>query len=148
MAKNSFKKQFKNNGYTHAMIIRQIVELKNNYDKVYYSSRKDLYTIEMILKPTDVSREYKIKMVCRIGNKYVRIYVVNPKLKKTKKNPIPHMYSHNELCLFYPKYDEWDMYDSWSKTLIPWTSLWLLYYEFWKETGIWYGGGVHNKMLP
>lgn len=148
MANKSFKKQFKNNGYTHSMIIRQIIELKKNYDEVSYSSKKDLYAIELFLRPSDVSKKYKIKMICRVGKKYVKIFVVNPKLKKTRDNRIPHMYPDNSLCLFYYKYGEWNMHDSWSRTLIPWTSLWLLYYEFWKETGEWFGGGVHDKMLP
>ncbi len=148
MADNSFKRQFQNNGYSHSMIINQIIELKNNYDEVSYTTKKDVYYIELYLRPTHFSFKYKIKMCCRVGKRYVNVYVENPRLKQTRRNPIPHMYLDNSLCLYYPKYNEWDMNDSWSKTLVPWTSLWLFYYELWKETGEWYGGGVHDNKMP
>ena len=28
-------------------------------------------------------------------------------------------------------------------TIVPWLSLWLFYYEVWRATGTWYGGGTH-----
>ena len=58
---------------------------------------------------------------------------------------VPHLYSNGSLCLYYPEYQEWNYRDSWAETLIPWTSLWLFYYEIWKETGNWLGGGIHGS---
>lgn len=74
----------------------------------------------------------------------VDIFVVNPKIELYENNRrVPHMYSDGSLCLYYPKYNEWNYTDSWAETLIPWTSLWLFYYEIWIETGEWLGGGIH-----
>ena len=28
-----------------------------------------------------------------------------------------------------------------AETIVPWASEWLFYYEIWKGTGEWYGGG-------
>ena len=65
-------------------------------------------------------------------------YVVDGKL-------VPHVYRDHSLCLFYPRYQEWDYKASWAETIIPWTSLWLYYYEIWLQTGEWLGGGIHGN---
>jgi len=30
------------------------------------------------------------------------------------------------------------------RTILPWTSLWLHFYEIWLVTGVWHGGGEHS----
>lgn len=32
-----------------------------------------------------------------------------------------------------------------ANTILPWTSLWLYYYEIWLGTGKWEGGGDHPE---
>lgn len=79
-------------------------------------------------------------------SKSVKVFVVNPEIKYIEnRKKVPHLYSDGSLCLHYPNYNEWSFRDSWVETLIPWTSLWLFYYEIWKETGQWLGGGIHGK---
>lgn len=70
--------------------------------------------------------------------------MIEPKIKKYRNGvKVPHLYNDGSLCLFYPKNDEWNYKQLWLETLIPWTSLWLFYYEIWIETGEWLGGGIH-----
>lgn len=56
---------------------------------------------------------------------------------------IPHLYPNGSLCLYYPDYNEWHANDSWADSIIPWTSLWLYFFELWIATGEWLGGGIH-----
>ncbi|WP_455538672.1 hypothetical protein [Terrisporobacter sp.] len=93
------------------------------------------------ISPSSISRKYTIKITYIIG-KRPKVEVINPKLKDVKEK-IPHTYMQNELCLYYPKFKEWTKYDYISETIIPWCSLWLYYYEIWKVTGEWLGGGKH-----
>ncbi|MDY0295864.1 MAG: hypothetical protein RB296_00975 [Acidobacteriota bacterium] len=30
-----------------------------------------------------------------------------------------------------------------AKTIVPWASEWLIFYELWLATGEWLGGGIH-----
>ena len=73
---------------------------------------------------------------------------------KEKDEKIPHTYERNyidknkqivRLCLYYPKYGEWKNYMYIADTIIPWTIEWLYYYEMWRITGEWLGGGIHNE---
>ena len=98
------------------------------------------------LKPTDVSVDYKVRLVVQQGRKSVDVFVEEPRINLYQNGKkVPHIYSNGSLCLYYPEYQEWNYRDSWAETLIPWTSLWLFYYEIWKDTGNWLGGGIHGS---
>lgn len=68
------------------------------------------------------------------------IRVVKPPLLKHKNgDKIPHVFPGDKLCLYSS--GEWSNRDSIARTIVPWTSLWLFYYELWHATGKWLGGG-------
>lgn len=99
------------------------------------------------IKPTSRSETYTVEIEYFIIKKkpLVQVKILDPILKKnTKGEEIPHMYSQESLCLFMPKYNEFKKTDLICDTIIPWTSLWLYYYEIWHMTGKWLGGGVHT----
>ena len=59
---------------------------------------------------------------------------------------LPHVYSQKEqrLCLYYPRGRcAWNSSMGIAKTIMPWTSEWLFFYELWLATGEWLGGGIH-----
>jgi hypothetical protein len=94
------------------------------------------------LAASSVSTVFRIKIVYEKG--LPRIHVVWPKLQvRPDATSIPHTYSDNSLCLYFPGAHEWDPTMSIADTLIPWTLLWLYYYEVWLVTGKWKGGGEH-----
>ena len=39
--------------------------------------------------------------------------------------------------------NEWNERKMIAKTIIPWTSEWLMHYEYWVTAGVWNGGGIH-----
>ncbi|WP_234943159.1 hypothetical protein [Priestia megaterium] len=94
------------------------------------------------LQPSLLSSKYLIKITYTL-NSIPKVWVISPKLTGRNNESIPHMYSKTRLCLYYPKAQEWDKSMWISKTIIPWTCLWLKYYELWRITGEWYGGGIH-----
>lgn len=99
------------------------------------------------IKPTSRSETYAVEIEYFIIKKkpLIQIKILDPILKKNVNGEeIPHMYSQESLCLFMPKYNEFKKTDLISDTIIPWTSLWLYYYEVWHMTGKWMGGGVHT----
>lgn len=136
--------------YTIVELLQQYSAIKKKYSIVNYKLKRNRIEIVLFLKPTDLSIEYKIRIVARCNSKIVDVFVDDPRIiKYVNGKKTPHLYSNGSLCLYYPNYNEWDYMDLWSDTLIPWTSLWLFYYEIWKETGEWVGGGIHaDEYVP
>lgn len=93
------------------------------------------------LKPTELSREYTIEISYSLESPPI-VKVINPELITIKNKRIPHTYMDGSLCLFYSKNKEWTRQDLISETIIPWTSLWLYYYEIWLATEEWLGNGI------
>lgn len=104
------------------------------------------FEIEIDLQPSLFSEVYRIKIVYK-KNTFVKIYVVDKVLKIAQnRTKLPHVYNTKEqqLCLYSPSKKEWKSTQYIVKTIIPWTSEWLLFYELWLINGEWYGGG-HNE---
>lgn len=99
------------------------------------------------VRPTSRSEMYVVEI--RLGIKKgdsIRVRILSPQLcMNAIGDKIPHMYSQKTLCLFMPKYAEFKRTDYISDTIIPWTTLWLYYYEIWHTTGKWLGGGEHPE---
>lgn len=98
------------------------------------------------VQPTESSEIYTLKIIYKLDNS-PEIQIVSPKIQLfgDAKKP-PHTFKDKSLCLYYSKYGEWNSDDYIADTIIPWISLWLLYYEGWLATGEWHGGGIeHNS---
>ncbi len=143
MASN-YKRHFKHKDGSFLDMMSHYIEIKKEYSNVSYKINRDNMEIYIKLQPTEDSYDYMVKIVTQQGSTNVDIFVVKPNLKKIAgENKIPHLYSNGSLCLYYPKYHEWSYQDSWAETLVPWTCLWLYYFELWLATGEWLGGGIH-----
>ncbi len=97
--------------------------------------------------PTPLSAAYTLHLHYQQA-KGVKVYVLEPKplaLAPGEKG-LPHVYStdEQELCLYYPKDNEWTPAMLYVHTLIPWACEWLLHYEIWVATGEWKGGGIEH----
>jgi len=98
-----------------------------------------------IIQPTPRSEKYTIEIKFHFL-KPIQVRVINPILVANESGEkIPHMYSQDTLCLYMPKYAEFTRKNYISGTIIPWTYLWLYYYELWHTTGEWLGGGEHSE---
>ncbi len=109
--------------------------------------RNRLIWIGMI-KPTPLSREYKIKIVCKSGVR-PKVMMIGEKILGIEKPDFPHHFEIDPekqmvvMCLHMPH--EFDYSLSIAKTIIPWAQEWLYFYEIWLATGEWHGGGHHMK---
>ncbi len=100
------------------------------------------------VRPGPLSKEYTIKVVYRLRAR-PRVYVLSPTLMSDEEGELPHVYrertGRTNLCLYFPKFQQWTPSMAIADTIVPWASLWLLYYEHWRATGTWLGGGVHPQ---
>lgn len=94
------------------------------------------------IQPTPCSQNYLVQLTYHRG-KRPDIVVLFPKLEKWNGQKIPHTFSSERLCLYRNIYGEWSPFKPIATTIVPWTSLWLYYYEIWLSTGEWLGGGEH-----
>jgi len=92
------------------------------------------------LQPRVTSPAYQIDVWYKLGQ-IPKVKVVWPSLAANA----PHLYSDGSLCLYWPK--EWTWQDHYiiAETIVPWTALWLYYYELWQDVGEWLGPSSHDK---
>lgn len=104
-------------------------------------------TWEFDASPSLLSRTYRAKLVYQEGGT-PKVFVLAPDLHALAGGrPLPHVYEQNppKLCLYLPGTHEWTAGLLLARTVVPWTSLWLRYFEDWLSSGEWRGGGVHPK---
>lgn len=97
------------------------------------------------INPTSLSRLYTVRIEYQL-EKSPSVFVVRPELKALANGKeIPHLYSQEKenLCLFYPKYKEWNPTMHISETIVPWVYEWFFYFEEWLISNEWKGGGFH-----
>ena len=104
-------------------------------------------TWDYVAQPTLLSRSYGIRITYRMGDA-PQIVVREPNLVELAgARRLPHVYRHvpTILCLYRPRKGEWTALMRLDQTIVPWTSLWLLYFEDWLASNEWKGGGEHPK---
>jgi hypothetical protein len=138
------KRYFNNKRKPFFNIIRINKDIKKNYPSFLIEVNYNEIIIDGYIKPTDMSLTYKIKIFFN-GKERPKVYVVEPNIKRLITKPIKvHMFSDYSLCLYYHKNYEFNPdIDLFSDTIVPWTSMWLYYFELWQYTGEWLGGGIH-----
>ena len=94
------------------------------------------------LQPTESSPLYTIRILHQVW-KHPRVWVVEPPLVESP----PHVYAStgDALCLYYPPEWRWTPNEQLAQTIVPWTALWLYYYEAWIITGEWLGPSSHRQ---
>ena len=129
MASN-FRQFFKHPRYTLPELLKNCNEIKRKYSEATYKVYKGKVVVNIFLQPSEGSMKYKVKLLAQIGSTKVDVFVIDPNIRDLKKKlPIPHLYPDGSLCLYYPNYNEWSAEDLWADTLIPWTCLWLYFFE-------------------
>ena len=92
-----------------------------------------------------------------LENSYVAVQLVDPPvgadaLRNDKL--LPHIFwnyrnpAWPSLCLWDPKEIFWSPEQTIASTIIPWTSEWLLFFEYWQITGEFRGPGRHPDRNP
>lgn len=98
------------------------------------------------LSPDPICATYEISLTYRVSDA-PEVRVIKPQLRRRAiEEPIPHMYEQERLCLYLPGVHEWTPSQPLASTIVPWSSLWLFFYEVWLATGEWMGGGAEPGM--
>lgn len=118
--------------------------------KYTYFDRK---TNKLIIKAkmngaTIFENKYEVEFI--ITRKKTEVFVFDPFVGTEELKSIKHIYRKDSsqgklsICLYYNYGDrvEYDLSMPFFKTLWPWTLEWLYFYDYYKETGIWSGGGI------
>jgi hypothetical protein len=90
------------------------------------------------LQPTPRSDTYAVRIEYA-SQSHPEVTIIAPRLEVPKGVFLPHTFTRDRLCLYWR--GQWDGSMSIARTIVPWTSEWLLYYELWQFTGTWLGGG-------
>ena len=123
----------------------QIAAIKGMFATKSSVTTTNSLTWRGFLQPSSLSRRYLIQVHYKIGQE-PKVIVLEPELKSLQGSKIPHQYNSGALCLYYPPDNSWRPSLLLAKTVLPWASEWLLFYEIWLATGIWYGGGVDHAL--
>lgn len=126
-------------------VSKQAYELGLRYPNSQCQVHRNKLDWTGIVVPTPLSRSYTVNVIYRQGYN-PRTYVRDPQLAVLSGKKLPHVYSQidQRLCLYYPSgRSQWDESMSIARTIIPWASEWLLFYELWFATGEWLGEGIH-----
>lgn len=128
-------------------ISQQYLEIKWTFPEVKMKLKKNKLVINIILKPTEISKSYSIEIIY-FSSGVCETWLRNVPNNIIKKD-IPHIYETDynnrkiKLCLYNPHKFDWSHEEWISKTIIPWCIEWLFFFELWTAIGIWCGGGDH-----
>lgn len=96
------------------------------------------------LQPTADSPVYHVQVIHE-PNRAPKTFVRRPAVVRNA----PHRYADGSLCLYWPVEWQWRPTELLSETIVPWTALWLYYYELWLVTREWLGpSSPHNVGGP
>jgi hypothetical protein len=90
------------------------------------------------LRTTQLSATYTVRIEYS-GHLRPAITVLSPRLTVPEGKSLPHVFSGDELCPYFP--GQWTENMPMATTIVPWASEWLLHYEIWRASGTWTGGG-------
>ena len=89
--------------------------------------------------PGSGSDEYELRLEARPATP-PSIFVVAPALQTDANGQLPHVYDDRSLCL--SQAGDWRPHMLFIETFLPWSCEWLIQYELWTATSVWYGDGL------
>src|SRR6267142_5931751 len=149
---------------TYRSVDEQDAEIRRLFPDFRLTAHADWIGVwEGPLRPA--SKTYRIRIVYfrrtffdgwSLSNPYVTVHVVDPLIGEFMLDGdiLPHVYWNDRvpmwpaLCLWDPAEMYWDPEMTIATTIIPWTSEWLLFFEYWQITGEFRGPGRHPDRRP
>ncbi|RBP18068.1 hypothetical protein DFR50_10110 [Roseiarcus fermentans] len=97
--------------------------------------------------PSSLSRSYDARLEFRQGSAPETFIDAPDLVVLANGRVLPHVYSQmpTRLCLYLPRAFEWQPWLRLDQTIVPWTALWLYFFEEWLATNEWKGGGEHPR---
>jgi hypothetical protein len=136
--------------YPHTLNLAiQAGKLTSLFPMSMITFNQNILVWESSITPSPLSDEYRIKIIYP-RDSHPDVFIVSPRLTLYPgQEKLPHVYDTEKqwLCIYYRRGREWRSNMAISDTVLPWTSEWLLHYEFWLGTGNWLGGGLHSDII-
>lgn len=145
---------------TYRSVDEQDAEIRRLFPDLSLTAHADWIAVwEGPLRPA--SKTYRVRIVhfrqtifegWTLANDYVTVHVVAPLVGAemlANETLLPHIYWNERnpawpaLCLWDPAEMFWTPEMSIATTIIPWTSEWLLFFEYWQISGEFLGPGRH-----
>lgn len=130
----------------------QLQNLRSCFPNSKYTFINGRFVWQCYLQPTESSKKYLLTL--KYDGKFPKAYLYNQGILKSDTDSVKHVLksefkSENDeyvqLCLCYPLKNEWNRSMFISETFVPWALSWLYYYEIWRVTGEWLGGGIEHE---
>lgn len=130
----------------------QIFDLRKKYKVLNLKTNANSFKCNIEVQPSPLSKKYVLTL--NYDGIIPKVYLYNQGILRNAEDKVKHCYEQkyinesNEcvrLCLYYPNGKEWDNTMLISETIIPWALAWLYYYENWRVTGKWLGGGIEHE---
>jgi hypothetical protein len=94
-----------------------------------------------LLKPGSITDAYLVEIDYRQNERpVVRILAPSLEVSRSQFQEV-HIFGDGSLCLHSDT--DWNPTMPIAATVLLWVNEWLIYYELWKATGQWYGGGEY-----
>jgi hypothetical protein len=119
----------------------QTLHILHRFPEFTYRRERGVVVWRGRLQPRPLSQKYRVEI------RYKHYSFPNVRVVDTLTSKAPHLYRDGTLCLFYPKESPWQRDMLIATTILPWTALWLYYYELWLDTGKWLGPSSHTSDL-
>lgn len=94
------------------------------------------------VRPSEASDTYQLELEYR-RRATPKVKVTAPDLVPNSDGLLPHVWDTGHLCVH--RFGDWQPRLLLTRTFIPWSAEWLVYYELWRATGIWHGDG-HDRL--
>lgn len=122
-------------------LARQKALIEKNYTYLKCKIIQGKLTCKGTLQPNDACKEYTIKLTYEVGTQ-PKVKILEPQIEY---NDEIHLYKSGNLCLFHSSDLVWnDDKVIIAKTIIPWISEWIIFYEIWQITGKWLGKEIKH----
>lgn len=116
----------------------QALWLKRLFPGAHIRLSRDRLVWQADLRPADGCETHSLRLDARTRTP-PRIYVTAPELVVDHNGCLPHVYGDGSLCV--ADVGDWRPDVLYVDSVIPWAMEWLVYYELWCATGVWYGDG-------
>ena len=123
----------------------QMASMKKTYGDLIESLGIANSTLSCVIKlqPASDCQVYRVRIRYKISDYSPKAWLVDPELQRVNGKLPHHIYGydksgHPQLCVYYPRYNEWNRQMLISHSFIPWIITWLNTYEYWLITGEWF----------
>lgn len=90
------------------------------------------------VQPTPETSTYLLRIDMEL-RRTPSVRVLSPSLKANDRGLLPHVYDDGTLCV--SQAGDWRRGMLLTESFLPWACEWLIHYELWLATELWYGDG-------